>query len=348
VRLSNIPQGHVPVRVGVLLPFSNGSAATRALAKAMLNAAQLAMFDSRNPEIVLMPEDEGSTPKEAAAAARTLLNEGAEIIVGPVFAPSVMAVAPLARDHGVPLISFSTDRAVAGDGVYLLSFQPEAEVRRVISYAALHGHSNFTAIVPQNAYGDRIASAFRAEATADHVNVRAILRFAPNSSEFTQTAQAATGSGADAILIAQGGTQLVAIAALLGNPHPQLLGTGLWEQKSTEHEVALAGGWFAAPPPRADTSFENRYRASFGAPPPQLAPLAYDAISLVSALSSSRPYHRFTDAALTDPDGFSGVTGIFRFRADGSCERGLAILAVGPEGFRIVDPAPHTFQPQAS
>jgi branched-chain amino acid transport system substrate-binding protein len=348
VRLSSTPAGRVPVRVGVLLPFSNGSAATRSLAKALFNAAQLAMFDSRNPDILLMPEDEGSSPREAAAAARTLLNEGAEIIVGPVFAQSVMAVAPVARDRGVPIVSFSTDRAVAGEGVYLLSFQPEAEVRRVISYAAAHGHSIFTAIVPQNPYGDRIASALKAEAAADHLTVRAILHFAPNSSDFAQTAQAATATGSDAIVIAQGGTQLAAIAALLGNPHPQLLGTGLWAQKSLQSEVALAGGLFAAPSPRADITFESRYRAAYGAAPPQLAPLAYDAISLVTALASGRPYHRFTDAALTDPDGFAGVTGIFRFRADGSCERGLAILAVEPEGFRVVDPAPKTFQPQAS
>jgi ABC-type branched-subunit amino acid transport system substrate-binding protein len=306
------------------------------------------MFDSRNPDIVLLPEDEGSTPREAAAAARTVLNEGAEVIVGPLFAQSVTAVAPIARDRGVPVISFSTDRAVAGNGVYLLSFQPEAEVRRVISYAAAHGHSNLTAIVPQNGYGDRVASAVKVYAPADHMTVRAVLRFAPNSSEFTQTAQAATASGADAVLIAQGGTQLVGIAALLGNPRPQLLGTGLWAQKSLEHEASLSGGWFAAPPPRADANFESRYRANFGTAPPQLAPLAYDAISLVAALASGKPYHRFTDAALTDPDGFSGVTGIFRFRAGGSCERGLAILAVQPDGFHVVDPPPKTFQPQGS
>jgi len=348
VRLSNIPSGRIPVRIGVLLPFSNGSAATRSLAKAMLNAAQLAMFDSRNPDILLIPEDEGSTPKEAAAAARTLLNEGAEVIVGPVFAQSVTAVAPLARDHGVPVISFSTDRAVAGDSVYLLSFQPEAEVRRVISYAAAHGHTNLTAIVPQNAYGERVASALKAEAAAERLTVRAILRFAPGTSDFAQTTQAAIATGSDAVLIAQGGAQLVSIAALLGNPHPQLLGTGLWAQKSTEHEPALSGGWFAGPPPRADAAFENRYRGVYGAAPPQLAPLAYDAVSLVSALASGRPYHRFTDAALTDPDGYAGVTGVFRFRPDGSCERGLAILSVEPDGFHIVDPAPKTFQPQAS
>jgi ABC-type branched-subunit amino acid transport system substrate-binding protein len=348
VRLSNTSRDRVPVRVGLLLPFSNGSAATRNLAKAMMNAAQLALFDSHNPDIVLLPADEGSTPSEAAAAARNLLSEGAEIIVGPLFAPSVHAVAPIARDRGVPVVSFSSDRAVAGDGVYLLSYQPETEVRRVISYAAAQGHKNFSALVPRTAYGDHVAAAFKSTTTALHVTARAVLRFDPGAPDLAQPAQAAAASGADAILIAQGGPQLPVLATDLGPTRPQLLGTGLWTDRAIGREPALIGGWFAAPPPRADSAFQDRYRASFSAPPPQLAPLAYDALSLVAALSSGAPYHRFTEQTLTDPDGFSGVTGVFRFNPDGTCDRGLAILSVEPDGPHIVDPAPKTFQIQGS
>jgi ABC-type branched-subunit amino acid transport system substrate-binding protein len=348
VRLSNMSRDRVPVRVGLLLPFSNGSAATRNLAKSMMNAAQLALFDSRNPDIVLLPGDEGSTPSEAAATARNLLSEGAEIIVGPLFAPSVSAVAPIARDRGVPVVSFSSDRAVAGDGVYLLSYQPETEVRRVISYAAAQGHKNFSALIPRTAYGDHVAAAFKSTGKALNITVRAVLRFDPGAPNLAQSAQAAAASGADAILIAQGGPQLPVLATDLGPTRPQLLGTGLWTDRAIGHEPALIGGWFAAPPPRADASFQDRYRASFSAPPPQLAPLAYDALSLVAALSSGQPYHRFTERTLTDPDGFSGVTGAFRFNPDGTCDRGLAILSVEPDGLRVVDPAPKTFQVQGS
>lgn len=348
VRLSNTSRDHVPVRVGLLLPFSNGSAATRNLAKAMMNAAQLALFDARNPDILLLPGDEGSTPQQAAAAARTLLSQGAEIIVGPLFAGSVAAVAPIARDHAVPVISFSTDRGVAGNGVYLLSYQPETEVRRVVSYAAAQGHKNFSALVPRTAYGDHVVAALKAEAAAAHVTIKAILRFDAGAPDLAGPAGAAAASGADSILIAQGGAQLPTLAAALGPTHPQLLGTGLWSDRAISHDPALLGGWFAAPPPRADATFDDHYRSSFSVPPPQLAPLAYDALSLVSALASGTPYHRFTDAALTDPDGFVGVTGVFRFRADGSCDRGLAILSVEPDGFRVADPAPKTFQVQGS
>jgi len=353
LRLSNMPRDRVPVRVGVLLPLSNGSAATRALARGMMNAAQLALFDTRDPDILLMPGDEGSTPQEAATAARALIAQGAEVIVGPLFASSVTTVAPLTRDRGIPLITFSTDRTVAANGVYLLSYQPETEVDRVISYAASHGHTKFAALIPRTGYGNHIAEAFRREAAADKLQVTAVERFDPGASDLSGPVHAVATTGADAILVAQGGAPLRNIAALLrGNTgsglQPKLLGTGLWADRSLTTEPVLAGSWFAAPPPSSEDAFAAKYRAAFGGNPPQLAPLAYDAISLIATLAPGTPYRRFTAQQLTDPNGFQGVSGIFRFNPDGTTDRGLAILAIQTDEMRMVDPAPHTFQAQGS
>ena len=108
-------------------------------------------------------------------------------------------------------------------------------------------------------------------------------------------------------------------------------------------EPSLDGGWYAAPAPNADAEFVTKYRSAFGAPPAQLASLAYDAVSLVALLSPGTPYHRFTNAALMDPNGFAGVNGIFRFKSDGTSERGLAVLEVTATGPLVVSPAPTTF-----
>src|SRR5262249_2608013 len=124
---------------------------------------------------------------------------------------------------------------------------------------------------------------------------------------------------------------------------PQLLGTGLWADRGMDR-AAITGGWFAAPSPEADAAFNSKYKAVYAADPPPLAPLAYDAVSLIAAMSSGPPYHRFTQAALTDPNGFFGVSGIFRFNADGSADRGLAVLQVNGDDTRVIDPAPRTFQ----
>ncbi|MBW8708823.1 MAG: penicillin-binding protein activator [Alphaproteobacteria bacterium] len=140
--------------MGIILPFTSSSASTRALAGSMLKAAELAMFTAGNRNILLMTADEGNGGPKAADAAQQLLSQGAEVIVGPLFGPSVSAVAPIARDRAVPVLAFSTEKNVAGNGAYLLSFLPQNEVRRVVAYAAANGHHQFAALAPQTAYGD--------------------------------------------------------------------------------------------------------------------------------------------------------------------------------------------------
>jgi hypothetical protein len=128
----------------------------------------------------------------------------------------------------------------------------------------------------------------------------------------------------------------------------KLLGTGLWDDLAITREAALRDGWFAAPAPETDAKFVAKYREVFGSAPPPLAALAYDAVSLAALIGAGTPYYRFTASALTDPNGFSGVDGIFRFSADGYIDRGLSVLAVRPGGFAVVSPAPVTFQGKGS
>jgi ABC-type branched-subunit amino acid transport system substrate-binding protein len=353
LRPPNIAASRTPVRVGVILPFANGTAATRNLAAAMMNAAELALFDSSNRDIVLMTADEGNAPADAAAAAEKLLGQGAEIIIGPLFGPSVSAVAPIARDRGVPVLAFSTEKTVAGKGVYLLSFLPQNEVTRVVSYAVAQGHHNLAAMVPQGPYGDLVTDAFQNAVKAAGANLSDIEHFGSGIGQMMAPSQAIAKSNADAVMIAQGGPLLRSIApSLAGNgldpTKVKLLGTGLWYDTAVGREQTLAGGWFAAPEPNADKDFNAKYKNAYGANPPQLAALAYDAVSLVALLSPGIAYHRFTQAALMDPNGFSGVNGIFRFQPDGTSQRGLAILEVTSDGFNVVSPAPKTFQSQGS
>jgi branched-chain amino acid transport system substrate-binding protein len=349
LRLPGIAADTVPVRVGIILPFTSSSAPTRALAASMMKAAELAMFDAGNRNILLMTADEGNGGANAASAAQQLLAQGAEVIVGPLFGPSVSAVAPIARDRGVPVLAFSTEKNVAGNGAYLLSFLPQNEVRRVISFAAANGHHQFAALAPQTAYGDVAKDAFTESVTAAHGTIVDVERYAPNAGAVAEPASAVAKSGADAVLIAQGGVILRAIAPTLSldgatRDKVKLLGTGLWDDDpALMREASLQGSWYAAPAPNADGEFVGKYRAAFGTSPAQLASLAYDAVSLVALLSQGAPYHRFTTGALMDPNGFAGVNGIFRFKADGTSERGLAVLEMTATGPMVISPAPTTF-----
>jgi len=347
-RLRNTPSGATPARVALLLPLSGGTAETRALAQALERAAELAIFDAKNSDILLMPRDDGATPEKAAAAAAKAIQDGAEIIIGPLFAQNVTAVAPVARAGKVPVIAFSSDRSAGGNGAYLLSFQPETEVNRIVTYAARRGHNSFAALIPKSAYGQKVESAFRQSASRTGTRITAIQSFDERAQAAVDAAKAIAQSGADAILIPEGGAMLQSIGPALAlngamARGTQLLGTGLWDDATIANEPALARGWFAAPPPDAFRNFTAHYREVYGSAPPRIATLSYDALSLVALLSRGRPYARFTDAALTNPSGFVGVDGIFRFTADGAAERGLAILEVAAGGFSVVDPAPKTF-----
>jgi branched-chain amino acid transport system substrate-binding protein len=349
LKLPNLKTQQTAVRVGVILPFNDATANVRTLAKAMMHAAELALYDSGNSNIVLMAAEDTGSPADAAAAAQKLLDEGAEVIVGPIFAASVNAVAPLARDRGVPVLAFSTDRSVAGNGIYLLSFQPQSEVRRVVSYAVSQGHKKIGAMIPGTPYGELVEQTFRQAVQENGAVLCDVEHFNPNAGALTDPAAAIAKADCDSILVPQGGSLLRGVAQTLGYSaidlgKVKLLGTGLWYDPAIQKEGLLAGAWFAAPQPSMDDAFNSKYRATFGSEPPQLASLAYDAVSLVALLANGAPYHRFTQRTLTDLNGFSGANGIFRFRTDGSIERGLAVLSVDASGFSVVSPAPATFQ----
>jgi len=349
LNLPNIPGDHTPVRVGVILPFTSGTPAVKALAQAMLRSAQIALYESGNHDIILMTADEGSTPADAAAAADRLLDQGAEIFIGPLYGPSVKAISAAARDRAVPVLAFSTDRTVAGDGIYLMGFLPEADTDRVVAYALGQGKHSFAALVPRTAFGDVTLDTFKKSVTDGKGEVGEVVRFEGTIDGVIEPAGRIAKTDADALFMPQGGAMLRAAAPALtaGGFLPgkvKLLGTGQWSETANLTAPALEGAWFAAPDPKTEIAFEVKYHDAFGANPPPLAALAYDAVSLVAELAAKgEPYHRFTREAFANPNGFAGAEGIFRFAPDGTAEHGLAVIAVTPDGFQVVDPAPTTF-----
>ena len=151
------------IRVAILLPFTNDSENIEAAAASMLKAAQMVAFESDNKRYLLIPKDTYGTPEGARARAEEAVREGAEIILGPLFSENVNEVAEVTRSYGIPVIAFSSDSEVAGNGVYLLSFPPEAEIARVTEYAMANGYARFGLMAPYSEFGDRVAFAFSTE-----------------------------------------------------------------------------------------------------------------------------------------------------------------------------------------
>ena len=272
---------------------------------------------------------------------------GREIILGPLFAASVPATAQLARTRGVSVIAFSTDSSVAGRGVYLLSFLPESDVNRIVDYAAGTGKKSFAAMLPDNAYGNVVEAAFKQAVGRKGGRIVAFEKYGADRATAARTVAQALG-GADALFIADDGDSVVTVADALtaagaNLKNIQLLGTGLWDNPRVFASPALQGGLYAAPDPSGFRSFSGRYRAKFGAEPVRTATLAYDAVALVAALARTQGGQRFSPEVLTNPSGFAGIDGLFRFRADGSNERGLAVMKVATGGGTPVAGSPKSF-----
>jgi ABC-type branched-subunit amino acid transport system substrate-binding protein len=336
------------IKVGLILPLSAGGNAGVA-AQSMKNAAEMALAEFNNPDIQLLAKDDGGTTAGAQQSAEQALNEGGEIILGPLFAQSVASAGQVARGRGIPVIAFSTDTSVAARGVYLLSFLPESDVERIVGYAANNGKRSFVAMVPDNAYGSVIEAAFTQAVARRSGRIVALQRYpldkAARQEAIKSVAQAA--AQADALFIPDGPDAADLVEALAANrvnvKRLQLLGSGLWDDPSVAAAPSLQGGWYPAPEPTGYRNFAARYRKRFGQDPVRTATLSYDAVALVAALVKTHGAQRFSEEVLTTSSGFAGIDGIFRFRPDGTNERGLAVMRVTSSGGQPIANAPRSF-----
>ena len=338
------------VKAGLILPLSAPGNAGVA-GQAMRNAAEMAIAEFNNPNIALLVKDDGGTAEAARLGAQQAIEEGAEIILGPLFAQSVGFVGQMARARNVPVIAFSTDANVASNGVYLLSFLPESDVDRIVQYAASTGKRSYVALTPDNAYGTVVEAAFKqAVSRRSGSQIVAIERYPHDKAAMANPIRsiAQASARADSLFIPDGGDAVPDVAqALVADgvnvKRLQLLGTGLWDDPRIYAAPALDGGWYAAPDGVGYRNFSARYRSRYNQDPVRTATLAYDAVALVAALVKTQGPQRFSQQVLTNPSGFTGIDGLFRFRADGTNERGLAVLRVSTAGAQIVSPPLRSF-----
>lgn len=338
------------VKVALILPLT-GTGQGAVAGQSMRNAAELSLAEFQGADLQILVRDDKGTADGARDAATGALADGAELIIGPLFASSVSAAGLVARNAGKPVIAFSTDASVAARGVYLLSFLPGPEVDRVVSYAAAQGRRSLAALIPETVYGNVVEGEFREAAARHGLRVAGIERYPAGqpAAAVARIAPVVTGEGAtaDALLLPDAGDGLAAAAAALTaagfNPaRVKPLGTGVWNDRATPRIAALAGGWYAAPDQAGFASFAGRYRTKYGTEPTRLATLSYDAVSLAAALVRTQGGQRFTDATLQGGSGFSGIDGTFRFKPDGTNDRTLAVVELRGGATAVVSPAPRT------
>src|SRR6185312_11981454 len=258
------------IRVGLILPLSAPGNAGVA-AQSMKNAAEMALAEFKNPNIQLLVKDSAGNPQSAQQGAQQAMTEGAEIVIGPLFAQAVRAVGQVARPRGVPVIAFSTDASVAASGVYLLSFLPETDVRRIVEYTTSRGKRSFAALLPDNAYGTVVEAAFQQEVARQRGRVLAIEKYPLDPGKIAgpvgKVAQVARH--VDNVFIPDGADAVPQVVSALAADHVnlkrvQLLGTGLWDDPRIFSDKQLEGGLYAAPEAEGFRNFSARYRARYG------------------------------------------------------------------------------------
>ncbi|MEQ8604847.1 MAG: penicillin-binding protein activator [Marivibrio sp.] len=422
------PRDHV---IALLAPLSGRHAGA---GEALLQGAQMALFDLGNPEAVLLPLDTQGTPDGAAQAAARAVEEEAGLIVGPLLASSVDAVRPIADQAGLNVVAFSNSPDAAGPPVYLAGFTPSAQVARIIDHAIAEGRTRIAVLAPQGAYGDAVVSAaqqvlrayesgerrppaaiageitagdaatetapavavdilpgltatteappapislariaYYDAGAADHSEV--IRRFA----DYQQRARALAQERADlearddeaskaalrrlepldtlgdppfdAVLLPALDAQTAKILAAqlafydVDEPAVRILGLQPWDGfGDLSREPTLVGARYVSPPDAYRRQFAERFAAVYGRRPSRLASLGYDVTAVAVSLAGvdDRPA-RFTAEALTNPTGFLGAEGLFRFTPDGLNERGFAVVEITGQGPRVVSPAPERF-----
>ena len=333
--------GAVVNKVAVIVPLTgpDGPVGT-----SIANAANLALLDTGEKSLRIAVYNSAG-PGGAAAATQRAIAEGSRLILGPLLAEDVRAAAPAARTANVPVIAFSNDEGVAGNGVYILGFTPDQSIGRIVSYSREKGTNSFAALVPTGLYGQRAAQALLGAVRKSGGRVAAIESYDRSKASITAAARRLNAKGAvDAVLLGDS-SRMAAIGAPVLTAGSRRLGTELWgTDRTIGTNASLRGGWFAAAPDAQFDKLVVRYRARYGKTPYRLASLGYDAVLLAVRSARNWPIGRlFPAKSLIDKEGFAGVDGNFRFNRDGIAERLLEVRQVTPAGSVVVSPAATAF-----
>jgi branched-chain amino acid transport system substrate-binding protein len=339
-----LPQDIERHRIALLVPLTGSNAG---VGRSLQNATQLAILDTKS-DVIRITTYDTAAPGGAVAAANQAIADGNRLILGPLLAEEARDVAPIARRARVPVLSFSNDSSVAGNGTFLLGYVPSQSIERVVDYAKGTGVTEFAGLIPSGLYGERASTAFLRSVEAAGGKVLALETYDGRPGSMASAITKLGRSPYQAILIAGSADGAVVAAPAIrrsGARTARLLGTELWNTDSgIGSKAALNGAWFASVPDNYYRQYATKYRARFSAAPYRLSTLGYDAVLLTVRIARDwRPGDEFPASRLTDRDGFSGLDGAFRFGRDGVAERSLEVQEVRAGTVATVSPAPSGF-----
>ncbi len=341
------------VPVALLVPKSSADGGA-ILAQSLENAARLAARDLQGAEIDLRVYDTGGQNTQAASAASQAIQDGAKIIIGPVFAGEAAAAGRAAAGRGINVLAFSNNTDIVGRNVFVLGSTFENTANRLVRYAVARGRGNIQIV--HGSDGAEIAGrdAISRAISSSGARLAALTSFEQSQqgviNAIPQISAQARSSGANAVFLTSGTSgALPFLAQLLPEngvdpAQAQFIGLQRLDIPASALSISgLQGAWFALPDPALAAQFSSRYQAAYGGAPHPIAGLAYDAIAAIGALVRQGQSDALTTGALTQPSGFAGVNGVFRLLPDGTNQRALAVAQIQNNQVIVIDPAPRSF-----
>lgn len=342
------------VQVALLVPSGSGQGSDELIARHLQNAARLAISDLGGNRIDLRVYPTAGNPTQAQSQAVKAVDEGAKIILGPVFAQEANAVGVAVAGRGVSVLSFSNNTDIAGGSVFVLGSTFQNTADRLARYAVRQGKGRVMIVHDQDLAGQLGSTAMQRALAASggqvagvqsyELSQNGIVAAAPGIAAATRNANASA-----VFLTANTDSALPLITQMLRDnglnpPATTFIGLTRWDIPAAAITLpGVQGGWFALPDPALYQQFQSRFQAAYGEPPHSLAGLSYDGIAAIGALIKRGGNDPLSATALTQGSGFVGVNGIFRLRPDGSNERGLAIATIQNNQMTVLEPAPRSF-----
>ncbi|MDD9719178.1 penicillin-binding protein activator [Sulfitobacter sp. PR48] len=342
-----------PIPVALLVP-RGGSASDNLLAQNLENAARLAIRDLDGVKVDLRVYGTAGNAGTAASMASQAVSEGAKIILGPVYGESANAAGVAVASQGVNVLSFSNNTTIAGGNVFVLGPTFESTANRLVGHAKRNGKDRIVILHGQDVAGQLGRDAIQRAIAANGATLAGTVDYALSQESVIASVprvKAAMDSGnANALFLTTSSASALPLYAQLlpeagiKAPTTQFIGLTRWDiPPATLALPGVQGGWFALPDPGATGVFRQKYSAAYGSDPHPLAGLAFDGIAAIGALVKTGKSTALTGASLTQGAGFRGASGIFRLRADGTNERGLAVATIRDKSVVILDPAPKAF-----
>ncbi|MDB2578126.1 penicillin-binding protein activator [Tateyamaria sp.] len=343
-----------PVPVALLVPRGSEQLSDGLLAQNLENAARLAMRDLRGVEIDLRVYDTAGNAQTAATQAAQAVNDGAKIILGPLYAEAANAAGVAVASRNVNVLAFSNNTTIAGDNVFVLGPTFDSTAARLVSHAVQEGNDRIVIVHAQDVAGQLGSKAIQRAIARNGATFAGSVGY-PLSQQDVVAAipiirSTISENGANAVFMTATTaaglpllTQLLPEAGV--SPETtQYIGLTRWDiPPQTLQLPGVQGGWFALPDPQRSAAFTAQYEDAYEETPHPLAGLAFDGIAAIGALVRQGNVDALSSASLTQNAGFQGASGVFRLLRDGTNERGLAVASVDNKKVVVISPAPRSF-----